>query len=59
MRRLNEAVAKALRSPDVAGKAADIGLEMIAGTPEAFAQSIQRQRENYGRIVRISGAKAD
>ena len=59
VRRLNEAAAKALRSPDVAGKAADIGLEMIAGTPEAFAQSIQRQRENYGRIVKISGAKAD
>jgi len=59
VRRLNEALAKTLRSPDVAGKAADIGLEMIAGTPEAFAQSIQRQRENYGRIVRISGAKAD
>jgi len=59
VRRLNEAAAKALRSPDVAGKAADIGLEMIAGTPEAFAQSIQRQRDNYGRIVKISGAKAD
>ena len=58
-KQLNEAAAKTLRSPDVAGKAADIGLEMIAGTPEAFAQSIQRQRENYGRIVRSSGAKAD
>ena len=59
VRRLNEAAAKALRSPDVAGKAADIGLEMIAGTPDAFAQSIQRQRDNYGRIVRSSGAKVD
>ena len=48
-----------LRSPEVAGKAADIGLEMIAGTPQAFAQSIQRQRENYGRVVTSSGAKAD
>jgi hypothetical protein len=30
----------------------DIGLEVIGGTPEEFARSIQRQRENYGRLVR-------
>lgn len=59
VRRLNEAAAKALRRPEVEGKANDIGLEMIAGTPEEFAQSIQRQRDNYGRIVKLSGAKAD
>jgi tripartite-type tricarboxylate transporter receptor subunit TctC len=59
VRRLNAATAKALRLPDVTGKGTDIGLEMIAGTPEAFAQSIQRQRESYGNVVRISGAKAD
>jgi tripartite-type tricarboxylate transporter receptor subunit TctC len=59
VRRLNEATAKALKNPDVAGKASDIGLEMIAGTPQQFAQSIARQREAYGRVVKASGAKAE
>jgi tripartite-type tricarboxylate transporter receptor subunit TctC len=59
VRRLNEATAKALRNPDLAGKAGEIGLEMIAGTPEQFAQSMLRQREQYARVVKVSGAKAD
>jgi len=59
VRRLNEAAARAVRAPDVLAKLADLGLEVIAGTPEQFAQSMQRQRENYGRLVRLSGAKAD
>jgi tripartite-type tricarboxylate transporter receptor subunit TctC len=59
VRRLNEAAAKALRNPEVAGKAADLGLEVIAGTPEQFAQSMLRQREAYGKLVKVSGAKAD
>jgi tripartite-type tricarboxylate transporter receptor subunit TctC len=59
VRRLNEATAKALRSPEVANKASEIGLEMIAGTPEQLAQSMLRQREQYARVVKVSGAKAD
>jgi len=59
VRRLNEATAKALKNPDVAGKASEIGLEMIAGTPQQFAQSITKQREAYGRLVKASGAKAE
>jgi tripartite-type tricarboxylate transporter receptor subunit TctC len=59
VRRLNDAAGRALRLPDVTAKLADLGLEVIGGTPAEFAQSMQRQRENYGRLVRISGAKAD
>jgi tripartite-type tricarboxylate transporter receptor subunit TctC len=59
VRRLNEATAKALKNPDVGGKASEIGLEMIGGTPQQFAQSIARQREAYGRVVKASGAKAE
>jgi tripartite-type tricarboxylate transporter receptor subunit TctC len=59
VRRLNEAIAKALRRPDVAGKANEIGLEMIAGTPEQFARSMLRQREEYAKVVKAAGVKAD
>jgi tripartite-type tricarboxylate transporter receptor subunit TctC len=59
VRRLNDAAGRALRIPEVTGKLADLGLEVIAGTPEQFSESIRRQLESYGRLVRISGAKAD
>ena len=59
VRRLNDAAGRALRAPEVIGKLADLGLEVIAGTPEQFAESIRRQLENYGRLVKVSGAKAD
>ena len=58
-RRLNEAAARALRAPEVGGKLSGAGLEVIAGTPEDFEQSIRRQLEAYARLVKASGAKVD
>lgn len=59
VQRVNQAAARAVRAPEVASKLADLGLEVIGGTPEEFARSMQRQRESYGRLVRVSGAKVD
>ncbi len=59
VRQLNEAGARAVRIPEVTAKLADLGLEVIGSTPEEFARSIARQREAYGRLVKVSGAKAD
>lgn len=58
-RRLNEAIGKGLREPDVSSKLLAAGLEVIAGSPAQFAQSIQRQLDSYGKLVRASGAKVD
>lgn len=57
--RLNDATAKALHSPEVSGRLTNYGLERIAGTPEQFTQSIRRQLDAYGRLVKASGAKVD
>ena len=59
VRQLNEAGARAVRVPEVTAKLADLGLEVIGSTPEEFARSIARQREAYGRLVKVSGAKSD
>lgn len=59
VKRLNEATATVLRNPEVGGKASDIGLEVIAGTPEQFARSMLRQREEYAKVVKAAGVKAD
>jgi tripartite-type tricarboxylate transporter receptor subunit TctC len=59
LRRLNEALAKGLKEPEVSARLNELGLPVIAGTPEQFAQSIRRQMEAYGRLVKVSGAKVD
>lgn len=59
VRRLNEEVAKAIKTPDIAGKLPDFGLEVIAGSSAQFAQSISRQLERYGKLIKASGAKVD
>jgi tripartite-type tricarboxylate transporter receptor subunit TctC len=59
VRRLNEDLAKLIRLPDVGTRLAELGLDIIAGTPEQFSRSIQLQIEKYARLVKISGAKVD
>lgn len=59
VRRLNENFAKVLRLPDVGKRLAELGLDVIAGTPEQFSRSIQQQIEKYAKLVKISNAKVD
>lgn len=59
VRRQNDAAGKALRAPDTSGKLSAAGLEVIAGTPQEFEQSIRRQLEDYASLVKASGAKVD
>lgn len=59
IRRLNEETAKALRHPEISSKLPDFALELIAGTPEQFALSINRQLDRFGKLVKASGAKVD
>jgi len=59
VRRLNDAAARALRTPEVSGKLSNAGLEVIGGTPQQFEQSIRAQLEAYAQLVKASGAKVD
>ncbi len=59
VRELNLAMTQVLRLPEISSRLADLGLDVAAGTPEQFDQSIRRQLEQYARLVKISGAKID
>jgi tripartite-type tricarboxylate transporter receptor subunit TctC len=59
VRALNLGMAQALRLPDTTARLADLGMDVIAGTPEQFGLSIRQQLEQDARLVRISGAKLD
>jgi len=50
--RLNEAMVKVLSAPDVRGKFENLGYEMAADTPEAFAAWIQQESARWGRLIR-------
>jgi tripartite-type tricarboxylate transporter receptor subunit TctC len=57
--RLAAEVARAVRSPDVAQRFQQLGIDPVGNTPEAYSAQIRIDYERYGRVVRVSGAKID
>jgi tripartite-type tricarboxylate transporter receptor subunit TctC len=49
--RLNIVLVRAMKVPDVSAKLAALGLEVVAGTPEQYAEVIGRERAHYARLV--------
>jgi tripartite-type tricarboxylate transporter receptor subunit TctC len=50
--RLNTEIVKALRTPEIREKLGGQGIEVIAGTPEAFGKVIATEIPIYGRLVK-------
>jgi len=57
--RLHAETAKALKSPDVAKRLEDLGLDPGGMAPEELAALIHRDIPRLGKVVRDSGAKID
>jgi tripartite-type tricarboxylate transporter receptor subunit TctC len=57
--RLNEAVVKVVRSPEIQSQFAALGADAVGNSPEEFAAFVRRDMEKYAKVVRISGAKVD
>lgn len=57
--RLNEAVVKVVRSPEIQSQFAALGADAVGNSPEEFAAFVRGDMERYARVVRISGAKVD
>jgi tripartite-type tricarboxylate transporter receptor subunit TctC len=58
--RMNQEIAKAVRSPEVAPKLAQqIGMEILATSPEEFAAFQKIEQERWTRIVTENGIKAE
>jgi tripartite-type tricarboxylate transporter receptor subunit TctC len=53
--RLNTEFVKALKSSEVMSKMVGFGMEVIASSPEQFAQRIRKDQEHYARLVREIG----
>ena len=59
VQRLNAAFAAALAVPEVRSRFAQLMAEPVGGTPEQFAQLIQREHRRYEGVVKASGAKVE
>ncbi len=57
--RLNREINTILAKPEVVKKMADIGVEVRKSTPEAFAQTLERDAAKYDKIVRDLGVTVD
>ena len=57
--RLNEAVVKIVRSPEIQAQFTALGADAVGNSPEEFAAFVRRDMERYARVVKLSGAKLD
>jgi tripartite-type tricarboxylate transporter receptor subunit TctC len=56
--RYNRELVKILHSPDVHKRLTDIQFEVVAGTPEQFAEYIRWETPRWAKVIRETGAKA-
>jgi tripartite-type tricarboxylate transporter receptor subunit TctC len=57
--RLNDRASRALAHPDVARRAANLGIEARVMAPEEFAEFIRAENAKWADIIRRSGAKVE
>jgi tripartite-type tricarboxylate transporter receptor subunit TctC len=59
MRRMNEEINKALKSPDVAAKLAGQGISVIGGAPDIARTFIDKQIDTWAQVVKDNNIKPD
>ena len=57
--RLNEAMVKALRSPDVSERMQQIGFDVVASAPAEFGRFMQQEVDRWTGVVQKGGIKPD
>jgi tripartite-type tricarboxylate transporter receptor subunit TctC len=57
--KLNAEFAKALRDPTIAGRFEQLGLTVVADSPEEFARFVAAESGRMRKLVEVSGARAD
>jgi tripartite-type tricarboxylate transporter receptor subunit TctC len=57
--RLNAEAVAAMNSPDIRARLAELGGDPASGTPEQAAEFLRREYEQWGRVIREAGIKAE
>ncbi len=59
IKRMNEEINKAMRSPDIAKRLDAQGIDVVGGTPEAARVFIERQMNTWAKVVKDNNIQAD
>ena len=59
VKRMNEELNKALKSPEIAARLAGQGITVIGGSPEIARTFIDKQLDIWSKVVRDNNIKAD
>jgi len=57
--RLNDAMVKTMRSPEVRERMTQIGFDVVAGTPEEFGKFMKAEVDRWTTVVQKGGIKAE
>jgi tripartite-type tricarboxylate transporter receptor subunit TctC len=57
--RIHDGFAKALRTPEITKRLAEMGVDVVAGTPDELTRLMPREIAKWGAVVKSSGAKAE
>lgn len=57
--RYNKEMVRIIKSPEVRAKLEQLQFDVVAGSPEQFAQWIQTEIPRWGAVIKATGAKAD
>jgi tripartite-type tricarboxylate transporter receptor subunit TctC len=57
--RLNGEMVRILRTPEVSERLSPMGLEILATSPDEFAQVIKADAAKWAKVVKDAGIKAD
>jgi tripartite-type tricarboxylate transporter receptor subunit TctC len=57
--KLNREIGRILNLPDVKERLSGIGMEVVASTPEQFAQTIKDDAVKFGRIIQSAGIRIE
>lgn len=57
--KLNREIVAIMREPAMLARQAELGFEVVASTPEAFAQTIKSDYDRFGAIVRKANIKIE
>lgn len=57
--RINRELARALAVPEVRGRLASLEFEIVASSPEGFADYIRQETPRWARVIRDTGAKPE
>lgn len=56
---LNAELVSLLKSPELGDRLTNQGADVVASTPQAFAEKIEADLKKWGRVVKASGAKLE